>query len=596
MELSLPQLPVSLHEYILQHVRCLIWYAEVTPTSAEERQRAPGRLYHWDIQILNEAAAGQWLPIARRPGNTFLTDFYQARSPLAQAQGDSLFADAFLLKKTQIEREFPVMLADGSERWLHEDVYLEAAGPEHWHIVGVFTDVTGQKNSLSRLQHLAHHDPLTNLPNRNFLQELLETAFVGAERHLLYLDLDNFKVINDTLGHAVGDYVLVHVANRLRYIVGDWGSIVRLGGDEFTVFLQAGTTLSQAQELAERLLRCLRQPLDAEGQTLHLSASVGIATVTESQAATNLLRDADIAMYAAKGRGKNQVVTFTTTMRTALEERFELEKALRKAIEQETLTLAYQPLFLLDNHGVIGLEGLARWEHPSLGTIRPDRFIPLAEETGLIVPLGQLLLKKACTNLQRWRAAFPYLSIGVNVSAAQLKHAGFATGALAQLEATGLPPGALVLELTESMLAEGSPQVLEQLWQLYDAGVAIVLDDFGTGYSSLSTLGDLPLHSVKVDRTFVWGATHDDARRRERSRTLMRAISAVALELDLLVVAEGIETDEQLQLAQSFGYQIGQGYLFQRPLHEDAVELFLRQSARGQVQSLRQQMERARAA
>ena len=582
MELAYSDLPDSLMAYALHHARCLIWYADVYLRSEEEGNS-------WEIKILNEAAAQHWLPIKRHPGNSFLQDLCKARSPLAKAQGNAMFEEAFQQKKKHCGRQFKIAQADGSEIWIHEDIQLEEVGPDHWCLVGVFTDVTSHKLSEERLLYLAHHDSLTQLPNRNYLFEVLARTPSPSQRYLLYLDLDNFKVINDTLGHPIGDLVLFHVANRLRSGVGMCGNVVRLGGDEFTVLLRPDATEAEARELANALLKQIRQPLTIEGQTLHLSTSIGIATTTDLDA-PSLLRNADIAMYAAKNQGKNRIASFDSEMEKAVRSRFELEGELRKALENKELELYYQPLLRLDSRTIVGVEGLARWNHPTLGIITPDRFIPIAEETGLIIPLGWQLLEQGCRTAQRWRRLHPDLVLGLNVSVTQLLEETFAETVLAILQETGLPPEKLALEVTESILAEGKKLVLSQLQCLYDAGVILVLDDFGTGYSSLSALSELPLHLLKIDRSFLQSATDSNPSRARRNHSLMCAISSAAFALDLLVIAEGVETEEQAVLAQELGCQIGQGYHFYRPMTADALTNLLRTAPVAPVDDLREQV------
>ena len=582
MELPHPNLPDSLTAYILHHARCLIWYADVY-TFPEEDDSS------WDILIVNEDAIKHWLPIKRHPGNSFLQDLYMARSPLAKAQGNAMFTEAFQHKKKRCGRQFPMTLADGSEIWIHEDVHLEEVEPNHWHIVGVFTDVTTHKLSEERLLYLAHHDSLTELPNRNYLFETLSRTPSPSQRYLLYLDLDNFKAINDTLGHPIGDLVLFHVANRLRSGVGMCGDVIRLGGDEFTVLLRPDAIEADAQQLADSLLKQIRQPLTIEGQTLHLSTSIGIAVTTDLDA-PSLLRNADIAMYAAKHQGKNRVVVFDSEMEKVVRSRFELEGELRKAIDNQELELYYQPLLRLDSRTIVGVEGLARWNHPTLGMIPPDCFIPIAEETGLIIALGRQLLEQGCRNAQRWRHLHPDLVLGLNVSIAQLLDETFADTVLEVLQETDLPPEKLALEVTESILAEGQKAVLSQLQYLYDAGVTLVLDDFGTGYSSLAALSELPLHLLKIDRSFLQSATDSNPSRARRNHSLMCAISSAAFALDLMVIAEGVETEEQAVLAQELGCQIGQGYYFHRPMTADALTNLLGIAPVAPVHDLREQL------
>jgi diguanylate cyclase len=582
MELPHSDLPDSLTAYILDNARCLIWYADVYLYPKEDDSS-------WNITILNEDAIQHWLPIKRHPENSFLQDLYQARSPLAKVQGNAMFDEAFREKKKHCGRQFAMTLADDSEIWIHEDVHLEEVEPDHWRIVGVFTDVTTHKLSEERLLYLAHHDSLTQLPNRGYLFEVLAKSPSQSTRYLLYLDLDNFKVINDTLGHPIGDLVLFHVANRLRTAVGMSGDVVRLGGDEFTVLLRLGSTQAEAQQLAESLLKQIRQPLIVEGQTLHLSTSIGIAHTTD-QDAPSLLRNADIAMYAAKHQGKNRIAAFDSEMERVVRSRFELEGELRKAIDNQEIELHYQPLVRLDSRIMVGAEGLARWSHPTLGMIPPDQFIPIAEETGLIIPLGRQLLEQGCRNLQRWRRSHPDLVLGLNVSITQLLEETFADSVLAVLHETGLPPEKLALEVTESILAEGQKLVLSQLQYLYDVGVVLVLDDFGTGYSSLSALSELPLHLLKIDRSFLQSATDTNPSRARRNHSLMRAISSAAFALDLMVIAEGVETEEQAVLSQDLGCQIGQGYYFHRPMTAEALTNLLRIVPVAPVHDLRAQL------
>ncbi|WP_309718266.1 bifunctional diguanylate cyclase/phosphodiesterase, partial [Armatimonas sp.] len=397
------------------------------------------------------------------------------------------------------------------------------------------------------------------------------------------------KAINDTLGHPIGDLVLFHVANRLRSGVGMCGDVIRLGGDEFTVLLHPDAIEAEAQQLADSLLKQIRQPLTIEGQTLYLSTSIGIATTTDLDA-PSLLRNADIAMYAAKHQGKNRIAAFDSEMERAVRSRFELEGELRKAIDNQEIELYYQPLVRLDSRKIVGLEGLARWNHPTLGTIPPDHFIPIAEETGLIIPLGRQLLEQGCRNLQRWRRLSPDLALGLNVSVAQLLDETFADTVLEVLQKTGLPPEKLAFEVTESILAEGQKLVLIQLQYLYDIGVALVLDDFGTGYSSLAALSELPLHLLKIDRSFLQSATDSNPSRARRNHSLMCAISSAAFALDLMVIAEGVETEEQAVLAQELGCQIGQGYYFHRPMTADALTNLLRIAPVASVHDLREQL------
>ncbi|MBB6048258.1 putative bifunctional diguanylate cyclase/phosphodiesterase [Armatimonas rosea] len=558
-----PSLGSSL-DYALRRGRYLLWYADFIPGL-------------WKTTVLNEEAAHTWLSIPRQEGHSYAEDLFWARSAEAQREGCRIIDEALAANLSSVTREFELIQTDGSVLWVQESIELEQQTPGYGRAVGVWVDITERKSTERQLIHEAHHDPLTQLPNRAYLSKILEKDPRSAQRLLLFLDLDNFKAINDNLGHPMGDQVLVEVAKRLRQSVGARGDVIRLGGDEFTVLLRPDATHDEAWALAERVQEQIRLPLSLPlelTERIYLSASIGISLGSD-QGATGLLRNADIAMYAAKTRGRGRACVFDAQMEQETRLRFELENALRVAIEREQLTLAYQPLFLLESRAVVGLEALARWQHPTHGNIPPDQFIPIAEETGLIVPLGFQLLRQACHCAVRWRQLAPHLSMGVNISVAQLQAPHFTREVLATLEQTGLPPDKLVLEVTESIFALGRESVLPQLQELYDAGVALVLDDFGIGYSSLSALSELPIHALKIDRSFLWSATDALPVRAQRNQALLRAMVSAGQALDLLIVAEGIETAAQRELARSMRCALGQGYHFQRPLAEHDVAAFL---------------------
>jgi diguanylate cyclase (GGDEF)-like protein len=576
MTISSPGPSEQQRDYVLRHAHCLLWYADFNPT-------------HWEITVVNEEAARVWLPISRTEGNSFAQDLFLARSATHQREGCRFIDEAIAANQAGVTREFCLILADGSPLWVQEEIHLEQTSPGGGRAAGAWLDITVRKQAESQLLHDACHDSLTQLPNRSYLAQLLEESPQGAPRFLLFLDLDNFKVINDTMGHPTGDQVLIEVANRLRQSVGAQGDVIRLGGDEFTVLLRLGAAQEEALALSEKILEQIKRPLlllSGNNELLHLSASIGISTGSEEDT-VGLLRNADIAMYAAKGRGRGCSVVFDATMESRLRERFDLEKLLRVALDCGELTLAYQPLVQLSTGAIVGLESLARWEHPTLGFIPPDRFIPVAEEAGLITALGRLLLRRACESAMRWRSIHPNLAMGVNVSVAQLQSGGYVESVFEVLAQTGLPAESLVLEITESILALGSKAVTEQLWQLYEAGVALVLDDFGTGYSSFSALSEFPLHAIKIDRAFVRRAIDGDSSRAQRNRALIHAIASAGRALDLLVVAEGIETQEQAQLVQELGCHLGQGFLIQDPMTEKAVPTCLQGARHGTASEAR---------
>jgi diguanylate cyclase (GGDEF)-like protein/PAS domain S-box-containing protein len=419
--------------------------------------------------------------------------------------------------------------------------------------------------SQQALSHQALHDALTGLPNRTLLNDRLERAQTRARRSgkppaLLFLDIDHFKVINDSLGHASGDQLLVGVAERLDGLIRGSDTIARFGGDEFAVLCE-DLTETQAIELAERVLAAFKVPFALDDRQLHVSVSVGVALAKAADDAEALVRDADAAMYRAKERGRARVELFDSEMRERALERMTLESELRHAIAEDELVLLYQPIVGLADGEVGGAEALVRWRHPQRGLLGPHEFIPLAEETGLIVSLGAWVIDRACEKLAEWeRTGRGELGLAVNVSARQ-----FTSGTLVEtvqdaLARTGIDPARLSIELTESVLMEFDA-VAETLTQLKGLGVRLMLDDFGTGYSSLSYLSRFPLDGLKVDRSFVANigtASPDQA--------IVAAVATMADAMNLRVVAEGVETPEQRTELSRLGYRHAQGYLFAKPL------------------------------
>ena len=423
-------------------------------------------------------------------------------------------------------------------------------------------------------EHQAVHDALTGLPNRALLSERLESA---SDRQaddkalaVLFVDLDDFKGVNDTGGHARGDELLVLVARRLESAVRDGDLVARLGGDEFAILLERVADRTAAVDVARRVLTELRRPFELEDRQVAISASVGIAVrespedVTGSQ---ELLSRADLAMYVSKRRGKNQYEVFDLAMHAALVSRLELEGELQQAVHEGQLVLHYQPILSLDDERPLGAEVLVRWQHPTRGLVPPDEFIPLAERTGLIIPLGEWVLRQACEQMASWNAdRTDALYLSVNVSPRQLR-SGIAATVADALAQSGLDPTRLVLEVTESAFVDDDAEV-DPLHELRALGVRIAVDDFGTGYSSLNYLRRLPVDVVKIDRSFVRELTHgsDD-------EALVDAIVRLCRALGMVVIAEGVETTGEASVLRGLGVPAAQGFLFARPaaatdLHE----------------------------
>ena len=434
--------------------------------------------------------------------------------------------------------------------------------------VSTFEDITERRRNEARIAHMARHDGLTDLPNRTALREQ-GLELLGAGRAgggvcpaMLCLDLDRFKAVNDTHGHAVGDALLRAVADRLRASVRDDDIVSRLGGDEFAVLHRVADEAG-AVALAQRLVRALSAPYELNGVLVEIGTSIGIAMAgAEGDDIERLLRNADTALYHAKAAGRGTACVFEAAMDETARARRVLERELREALTEGAFEIHYQPLIDLRRNCITGLEALVRWRHPGRGLVGPDTFIPLAEETGLVVPLGEWVLNRACRDAARWPR---HVSVAVNVSAVQLRHRNFAQTVLLALAASGLPAERLELEITESVLLDDTETILETLHLLRRTGIRISMDDFGTGYSSLSYLRRFPFDKIKIDRSFV----HDSDRNPDAG-AIMRALVGLGSNLGITTLVEGVETSEQLAAIRAEGAEQMQGYLFSppRPIEE----------------------------
>ena len=418
-----------------------------------------------------------------------------------------------------------------------------------------------------RIWHIAHHDALTGLPNRALLQDRLDQALIAAERNrnhvaVLFLDLDRFKNVNDSLGHDVGDALLQIVADRLVAVVRDIDTVCRLGGDEFVIILGAVNGPDDAVLICERIIAALAQPVDAMGHALRASTSIGIAFYPDDASdAPTLMKSADAAMYAAKSRGRNNFQFFSADLNAEALRFFQLEQKLRHAVGNRELVLYYQPQVDTSAHRVCALEALVRWQSPKSGLVPPAEFIPVAEETGLIVELGEWVLREACRQLREWHeAGWPRVPVAVNLSARQFQQRDLVARIRNILDETGLSPDMLELEITESCLMHSVDDALAQVRALAEMGIRLVIDDFGTGYSSLSYLKRFPVSQLKIDRSFVRDLCTD-----REDAAIVSSIIGLARTLDLDVVAEGVETTAQLAALRYEGCTFCQGYLFSRP-------------------------------
>ena len=441
-------------------------------------------------------------------------------------------------------------------------------------------DVTKRIQFQNQLEHDALHDALTGLPNRHLLIERLELSIQRAKRldnyhfAVLFLDLDRFKVVNDSLGHLAGDKLLIAIAQKLQVAVNKIDLVARLGGDEFVILLDEIKDMQEAIHNTERILAELQIPLTIEEREVYMTCSVGIVLGTKDYTdASHLLRDADIAMYRAKNKGKARYEIFDAEMHMQAVHRMHLENDLRRAIKRQEFVLHYQPIVSLENGYLVGFEALIRWQHPSQGLKYPGEFISVAEEIGMITSLDFWALKTACQQLTKWQTNFPnlpILKISVNLSAQDLQRSNLLEEVDRILVQTHMSGDCLTLELTESMLIEDIESTILLLIQLKARGIQISIDDFGTGYSSLSYLHRLPINNLKVDRSFV-----NQMQEGKRSHQIVETIATLSVQLEIDAIAEGIETQQQLELLQQLGYKFGQGYLFSRPLRREDAEALL---------------------
>jgi diguanylate cyclase (GGDEF)-like protein/PAS domain S-box-containing protein len=558
----------------------------------ESEERFRSAFAHAAIGMALVTREGRWLQV-----NRALCDF------LGYAEAELLATDLEAVghpedretERIQTERLF----AGEIPSYELEKRFLHAQGHAVWALVSgsavrdsedgplnlilQLQDITERKRGEARIHQLAHYDPLTELPNRALFRDRLEQAIARARRNqqqigLLFLDLDRFKAINDSLGHDFGDQLLAAAARRLTSSLRGSDTIARMGGDEFTVLIGDVVHAQDAGAVAQKVLGVLARPFQLEDQEVFTSASIGVAVYpADGEDAEDLIKNADSAMYQAKAAGKNAFRFYAADMNARARTRLELESSLRRALEREELRLHFQPQVDLASRRIAGLEALVRWERPGRGLISPAEFIPLAEETGQIVPIGDWVLRAACAQAVAWQAAgLPPLPVTVNLSARQFRQPDLVKTVLVALRDTALDPRFLTLELTESAIMLDAEASIETLRRLKEAvSISLSIDDFGTGYSSLSYLKRFPLNILKIDKSFVQDVTvsPDDA-------AIAAATIALAHSLNLKVVAEGVETEEQLAFLREHGCDGFQGYVFSRPLPAADIEPLLRDHTR----------------
>jgi diguanylate cyclase (GGDEF)-like protein/PAS domain S-box-containing protein len=579
--------------YMLRSSQALDRLARSEARLAEAQRLA--RLGHWDWDLgANEVhRSPEALRILGFPDTAAPMDYAAFMSLVHPAERGELEAAV----RNALERAQPYSLecrivrADGVERVVHEQAVVECdASGRPIRIHGTTQDISERKQAEQRIRRLALYDSLTELPNRQFFKEQLGHSLAHAQRlgqkvAVLVLDLDRFKRINETLGHNVGDQLLSAVGARLTQSLrsADYvtrsdasplaGNIARLGGDEFTIQVTGVAQASDVAKVARRILSALSHPFGLGGQEIVITASAGIAVYPDDgDDVDTLLKNADSAMYHAKDQGKDNYQFFSPTMNVSSLTKLTLETQLRKAIEREELVLYYQPKVDAVTWRIAGVEALIRWQHPELGLIPPVEFIPLAEETGLIVPVGDWVLAEAARQAAAWRAAgLPPISIAVNMASPSFAQPDFVSKVATALTQAKLEPGAIEIELTESVLMQDLEAARETLHALKSHGVSLSIDDFGTGYSSLAYLKRFPIDTLKIDRSFV-----RDVIRNAEDASITGAIIALGKSLGLAVVAEGVETEAQASFLRERGCTLMQGYFFSRPVRAEDITAMLR--------------------
>lgn len=493
---------------------------------------------------------------------------------------------AALGARSAFDLDYRIVLPDGVTRWLRSQGRVELDGASvAFHMRGTVQDITEQRSAEDALAHQALHDPLTGLPNRTLLLDRLTQMLGQLERSdgsvgLLFIDIDRFKVVNDSLGHPAGDHMLLAMASRLRTTLRASDTLARFGGDEFVVLCEGLTGEDEAIGIAASIRDAMQQPLSWGKGELVVTLSIGIAMASSSLvSAESLLRDADAAMYRAKQDGRARSAVFAHSMRAKAVDRLDTEVALRRGIAAGEFEIEYQPIVELRTGRIVGSEALVRWRHPSRGLVPPGQFIPIAEETGLIVPLGAWVLREAATQGAAWqaRAGFESFKMAVNLSPLQVADAGLVRLVADVIAGSGLPPECLELEITESTLMEDAASAVQILESLKGLGVSLSIDDFGTGYSSLSYLKRFPVDTLKIDQSFVadLSDSNDDA--------IIKAVISLASALNLGTIAEGVETADSASRLVELGCGLAQGYHFARPAPAHTIDALLDLASAAQV-------------
>jgi len=555
-------------QHILSGANCLLWYATIRETGDADNP------YDWRLKVSNLESAQTLLPLDASSYEDWEEAWFASRLPEENEQMDRLSREALRAGRGRYSQEFRCRACDGSLRWLREDVRLEPTGPGAWSAYGVCTDITERRRAEEQMEWQVTHDTLTHLPNRQLFRLRLDVLLANPASPVsavLFLDLDRFKHINDTLGHAVGDRMLKQVARRLEHAVREGDLVARLGGDEFILLLPGIGSEQAALRMARKILKMVSRPVRIDDHELYATASIGLALLPrDGDDADTLLKHADVAMYRAKEDGGDSCRVYTPVMNASNLERLTMESDLRRALQRAEFALHYQPQFDLVSGRLTGVEALVRWNHPRHGMLSPGDFVNLAEETGLIVGLGEWVLREACRQGTAWASRGLKVRVSVNLSVRQFAQRDLAVRVDRILRETGFSPTMLDLELTETALLEHGGAAQEILEALKRLGPRLVVDDFGTGYSSLRYLSQFPIDVLKVDKSFVFGMAES-----ERNVAIVRVVVDLAHALEMEVIAEGVETEEQKERLVTLGCDIVQGYLLSEPITADDMTAIL---------------------
>lgn len=567
---------------------------EQSAALSESEERFRSAFNYAPIGIALVSSNGQWLKVNRAlskllgysEAEFLAVDFQSMIFPEDLGATLVKLHDLFTGKIPNCQMEHRYVHKDGQTVWASWSASVTSdAKSENPRLIFQIQDISDRKSAEEKLHHEATHDALTGLPNRALFLSRLTTALERTRTiddyraSILFIDLDRFKHVNDSLGHLAGDMLLKEISLRLTDGMRPSDLVARLGGDEFTILVEGTYDLHEVTRIAERIQQKFSRPFSLNGNEVYSSASIGILNASEQHVTSeDMMRDADTAMYQAKRAGKARHEVFNDRMHNAAKEMLRLETDLRKAVERDELTIFYQPIFDLDVHRIVGFESLARWSHPEMGMVSPDKFIPIAEEIGVIDRLCEQILRRACRDIGSLRDFHPpgdAPTLSINLACKQFAQTSLVRNIERILEETQYPPHLLNFEITESVFVEHHARAIEMLKQFRESGIGIHIDDFGTGYSNLSFLMQLPISTLKIDRTFVAMIKEDG-----KNDNVVRAIVTLAQTLGLRVIAEGIETETQLDKIRELGCDRGQGYLFARPMNFGDLQEFLKAEVR----------------